>query len=222
MRMKSLAPWLAAVSLAAVFAVVIGLPGADVAQLQSGNGATTTMPTLKATPAQVQGPYFLANSPWRTNLIPTGMKGQPITITGKVLATDGTELKNATIHVWLADPQGVYDNQDKDGNPLNIPVAKQTLRGRIKTDAKGYSFSILRPGNYEIEDGAMRPAHIHIKVEARGYNTLITQLYFTDDPWNEKDLPGPNFFQPELLVPLAAGANPGDPQLGTFNFVLAK
>jgi protocatechuate 3,4-dioxygenase beta subunit len=178
--------------------------------------------TLKPTPPQVEGPYFLANSPWRDNLIPAGLKGTPIKISGKVFATDGTEIKDATIHVWLADPQGVYDNQAKDGSPLNIPVSKQTLRGRIKTDAKGYAFTILRPGNYEIEDGVMRPAHIHIKVEAKGYKTLITQLYFTDDPWNDKDLPGDKFFQPELLVPLTAGAKVDDPQLGTFNFVLTK
>lgn len=177
---------------------------------------------LKSTPTQVQGPYFLANSPWRDNLIPAAMTGQPIKIGGKVLATAGSEIKGATIHVWLADPQGVYDNQDKDGNPLNIPIAKHTLRGRLKTDAQGYSFSILRPGNYEIEHGVRRPAHIHIKVEASGYKTLVTQLYFTDDPWNDKDLPGDQFFQPELLVPLTASAKTDDPQLGTFNFVLRK
>lgn len=179
--------------------------------------------TLSPTPSQVEGPYFLAGSPVRDNLIVAGMNGQAIAISGQVLATDGSIIPNATVHVWLASPTGVYDNQDAQGNPLNIPVSMQKLRGRILTGATGtYKVTLLRPGNYEVEEGKFRPAHIHIRVEAPGYKTLITQLYFTDDPFNTKDLPGKGFFQPELLVPLTAGATNSDPQTGKFNFVLVK
>lgn len=183
--------------------------------------ATTTLPP---TPQQVDGPYFLANAPMRSRIIPAGMAGDELAISGRVLATDGSVISDAMVHVWLADPKGVYDNQDAQGNPIKIPVSKMTLRGRIKSDAAGkYGFECLRPGNYELEEGKWRPAHIHIKVEAKGYKTLVTQLYFVDDKYNEKDLPGPLFFQMELLVPMdPATASPGVVQKGHFDFVLEK
>lgn len=179
---------------------------------------------LSPTPAQVEGPYFLNNSPIRSNLIPSFMSGQAIQITGQVTDTAGNVLPNATVHVWLASPQGHYDNEDAQGNPVAIPLNQQILRGRIITDHQGkYTFDCLRPGNYSLGNGMMRPAHIHVRVEAPGHKTLITQLYFTDDQFNLKDLPGPGFFKPELLVPLLPGTpQSGVTQHGNFNFVLSK
>lgn len=181
--------------------------------------ATTALPP---TPQQVKGPYFLPNAPVRNRIIPAGMSGDELAVSGRVLATDGSIITDAVVHVWLADPQGVYDNQDAQGNPIRIPVSKMKLRGRINVDASGkYEFECLRPGNYELAAGRWRPAHIHVQVEAKGYKTLVTQLYFVDDKYNDKDLPGPLFFQKELLVPMnPVSASPGVVQNGTFDFVL--
>ena len=189
------------------------------------NSATAKLnsPGLSPTPSQVEGPYFLPDSPIRDSLIPAGQTGQAIEIRGQILALDGSIIPAATLHFWLASPDGVYDNQDAQGNPLTIPIAEQKLRGRILCDASGaYKVSLLRPGNYEVAKGQFRPAHIHVRVEAKGYKTLITQLYFTDDPFNSSDLPGEGFFKPELLVPLKTGATSADPQTGQFDFVLTK
>jgi protocatechuate 3,4-dioxygenase beta subunit len=193
--------------------------------IMTANSATTKLssPGLSPTPSQVEGPYFLADSPIRDSLIPAGLTGQAIEISGKILALDGSIIPAATLHVWLASPDGVYDNQDEQGNPLPIVTAEQKLRGRILTGASGaYKVNLLRPGNYEVAKGQFRPAHIHIRVEAPGYKTLITQLYFTDDPFNNSDLPGEGFFKPELLVPLKPGASSAEPQTGQFDFVLTK
>jgi len=104
---------------------------------------------LRATPQQVLGPYFLANSPLTRRLFPKAASGSAVKISGQVLSTDCKPLAGATVHVWLASPEGKYDNQDADGNPLNIPQSQQTYRGQIVTDANGkYSFECLRPGNY--------------------------------------------------------------------------
>jgi protocatechuate 3,4-dioxygenase beta subunit len=178
--------------------------------------------SLSPTPEQVEGPYFLTYAPVTGNLIPAGMAGEPIEVTGRVLDTSGKPVANAIVHVWVADPKGVYDNQDATGAVVKIPFSKMTLRGRIFTDATGsYSFKCLRPGNYALGNGQMRPAHIHVKVEASAHKTLITQLYFTDDKFNVHDLPGPGFFQKELLVYLTpAKAAAGVVQKGTFDFVL--
>jgi len=37
---------------------------------------------------------------------------------------------------------------------------------------------------------AFRPAHIHTRLTAPGYESLTTQLYFAGDPWLESDVVG--------------------------------
>ena len=180
-------------------------------------------PHLRATPQQVLGPYFLPNSPLTSRLFPQTATGSPVKVSGQVMSTDCKPLSGATVHVWVANPQGQYDNQDARGNPLAIPQEQQLYRGRIVCDADGnYSFECLRPGNY-FDSGwkLWRPAHVHIKVEAQGYQELVTQLYFDDDAQNSHDIPGDDFFQPELAMQLApAIPKPGVTQVGTYNFVL--
>jgi protocatechuate 3,4-dioxygenase beta subunit len=190
---------------------------------------TQTQPSLlprklRLTPAQVLGPYFLANSPLKQKLFPGNVTGSEIEVSGQVLDQDGNPLA-ATVHVWLADPKGVYDNQDQTGAPMMIPLSQQLYRGRIVTDKEGkYSFSCLRPGNYF--DGGWnlwRPAHLHVTVESHGFESLTTQLYFDDDAHNLHDIPGDDFFLPELALQLApALPKSGVVQKGTFNFVLSK
>lgn len=183
---------------------------------------------LQPTPAQVEGPYFLANSPVSKalDLTPSGASGDPIEVTGQVLSTDGKLITGATVHVWLADPNGVYDNQDKNGDPVNLHPSKHRLRGRIVVGADGkYYFKALRPGNYALTPNGkdFRPGHIHIKVEAPGYKTLVTQLYFQDDGYNTHDLDGDGFFKPELAIHMQPALPDGKTvQKGVFNFVLQK
>lgn len=176
------------------------------------------------TPSQVLGPYFIANSKLQSKLFPAGVAGEEISVNGQVLAQDGKVIVGATIAVWVADPSGRYDNQRDDGSTKPIALKDHLYRGRIVSDKTGgYGFQILRPGNYF--DGGWnlwRPSHIHIIVEAKGYETLTTQLYFEDDAHNTLDIPGDDFFQPELVVRLnPAVPTKGIVQKGAFNFVLA-
>ncbi|MBU6453761.1 MAG: hypothetical protein KGS72_18420 [Cyanobacteria bacterium REEB67] len=196
---------------------------------------------LRLTPGQVEGPYFIASAPLRNRLFPpsaflppAGVSGEEaaavlaklpdqIQISGQVLAADCATIAGATVSVWVADPHGRYDNQDDAGNPIEIPAEQQAYRGRIITEADGhFSFICLRPGNYFDEGWKLwRPAHIHVKVEAPGFVELVTQLYFEDDAQNGLDIPGDDFFQPELVVQLSPGIPiKGLVQKGYFNFVL--
>ncbi len=180
---------------------------------------------LRLTPSQVEGPYFIANSTQKRKLYPTGVNGSALTISGQVLDQNGTPLASAQVSIWLADPQGRYDNQEDNGDPKPITVAQQVYRGRVITDKSGnYAFDCLRPGNY-FDDGwqLWRPAHIHLKAEAKGYKDLTTQLYFDDDAQNPHDIPGDDFFLPELALQLAPAIPAvGVVQKGTFNLVLSK
>jgi catechol 1,2-dioxygenase len=179
---------------------------------------------LRPTPEQVQGPFFLEDAPFSSNAITPGDTGDVISIRGQVLSTDGTSIRDAVVHIWLADTNGVYDNQDADGN--DIPIAREQYRNRvrIKTSKRGaFRFTCLRPGNYPLtgEPVDVRPGHIHAIVEAPGFKTLITQLYFQDDAYNEHDIPREGFFQPELAVHLSpALPQANTTQRGVFNFVL--
>ncbi len=180
---------------------------------------------LRLTPTQVEGPYFIANSPVQSKLFPAAVTGSQVHVSGQVLDQDGNALASATVSIWVADPQGRYDNQEDNGDPAVIPVAQMLYRGRVITDKNGnYAFDCLRPGNYF--DGGWnlwRPAHIHVKVEASGHKEMTTQLYFDDDAQNAHDIPGDDFFLPELALQLAPAVPAvGVVQKGTFNFVVPK
>jgi len=45
---------------------------------------------------------------------------------------------------------------------------------------------------------AWRPAHLHLKLSAPGYELLTTQLYFPGDPHNADDIA--DAVKPELLL----------------------
>src|ERR1700722_19648284 len=117
--------------------------------LRPSDSATLRNRCLRPTPQQVLGPYFLANSPQTSRLFPQSASGSRVNVSGQVMSPGCQPLAGATVHVWLADPQGAYDNQDAQGNPLNVPAAQQLYRGRMVSDAAGnYAFDCLRPGNY--------------------------------------------------------------------------
>ncbi|MBV8220573.1 MAG: hypothetical protein JO325_19070, partial [Solirubrobacterales bacterium] len=160
--------------------------------------------------------------PRRTRLFPSGAKGSRLKIEGQVLAVDGAVVVGATIHVWLADPTGAYDNQDANGDPLSIPAFKQLFRGRLTTGRTGrYAFTCLRPGNYF--DGGWklwRPAHIHVKLSAEGYQPLTTQLYFHGDEFLDSDVA--RAVKDELILPLEPAGNNGSSHLTLrYDFQLA-
>lgn len=184
---------------------------------------------LIPTPQQVKGPYFLANSPFRRTLIPKGLTGQKLVLSGQVLDTAGNTIAGAIVHLWIADPSGRYDNQLDNGAPSQLDPSQHKLRGRQHTNKNGcYRWIFLRPGNYPLVPGGSqkRPAHLHVMIEAPGYKTLVTQIYMPDDYWNTRDIKDgreDDFFQPELIVHLAPAVPHGkQTQVGTFNFVLSK
>jgi protocatechuate 3,4-dioxygenase beta subunit len=122
----------------------------------------------------VEGPYYVPDSPFRTILADRDEPGEHIVIKGTVYSTDcTTPVKDALVEVWQTDASGKYHYRDEG----------YRLRGQMRTDEKGqYEFSTVQPGRYRIMNG-FRPAHIHFKVSHRDYETLITQLYFQGDPF---------------------------------------
>ncbi len=135
------------------------------------------------TPHQIEGPYYSPQTPRRSNLV-DGLRGELLVLEGRVLSTSCRPIPNAIVDLWSCDSQGEYDNT----------VFK--LRGHQITDAQGrFRFQTLMPGSYG-NSSFRRTPHLHVKVQAPASPLLTTQLYFPDQPLNQRD----GFFNPALLV----------------------
>ena len=120
--------------------------------------------------------------------------GEPVLVSGRVLAPDGQPLAGALLDVWQASAEGLYDVQDSNQPDMN-------LRGKFRTDAQGqYAFRTIKPAFYSIPaDGPVgkmlkatgrhtyRPAHIHFIVSAVGYESVTTELFAEGDPYLNSD-----------------------------------
>lgn len=150
-----------------------------------------------ATESSILGPFYREGAPARANgadLADGAAEGARVLVSGRVAALDGAPIAGATLDVWQTAPNAEYAAMDPGQPEFN-------LCGRIETGADGrYSFRTRKPVSYTIPGdgpvGAMlkaagrhnwRPAHIHFKVSATGYRTLVTQLFTDDDPYLESD-----------------------------------
>lgn len=165
----------------------------------------------------IEGPYYVPDAPTQNSPATIEMRddepGTPLRFYGQVRAVDGTPLKNAKVELWHADDLGFY-SQFAPGLP------EWNLRGTFIADDEG-NFEIFtkQPAPYQIPtDGACgqliaaagwhawRPAHLHLKVSAPGYDLLTTQLYFTGDAHLSDDVA--SAVKPELVLnpkPAASG-----------------
>jgi protocatechuate 3,4-dioxygenase beta subunit len=148
-----------------------------------------------ATESTVFGPFFVAGAPEIAlgGDIAFGAKGQPCHVAGTVRGTDGKPVPGARIEIWEADEDGFYDVQYPDGHLAG--------RGWLSSGPDGeYRFWSVHPAPYPIPDdgpvgdlltaagrGPMRPAHLHFKVVAPGYRTLITHIFVAGDPYLDRD-----------------------------------
>ena len=149
----------------------------------------------QVTTRQTEGPFFKPSSPQRVTLIEPGTKAPLLVVTGRVLARDCQPLKGALLDFWHADEQGDYDNQGF------------RYRGHQFTDAEGrYRLETIVPAEYP-----GRARHIHVKVQPSGGRVLTTQLYFPNEPGNQRD----GIFRPDLVMQMK------DRAAGAFDFVVA-
>jgi protocatechuate 3,4-dioxygenase beta subunit len=107
----------------------------------------------RATAPDSLGPFYVPGAPVR------GSVGEGYLLRGRVLsAATCRPVRRARIEFWLVNEQGEYDD-----------AHRATLLAR--TDGR-YRFESNRPVAY-----GSRPAHIHVRVTARGFRTLVTQHY---------------------------------------------
>jgi len=135
----------------------------------------------RVTPRDALGPFYKPGAPAQAELCASGSGGsQKLTVTGRVLSTpDCAPLTGALVEVWQADARGDYTQV---GAGRDDPGC--LLRAVLRSDAEGrYAFRTVMPGEYP-----GRPRHIHYRVSAKGYATLVTQLYFARERGVPQDL----------------------------------
>jgi protocatechuate 3,4-dioxygenase beta subunit len=152
--------------------------------------------TEGVTESSVLGPFYVDGAPMIENggdLIGEN-PGDKGVVRGRVRTADGKEIPGALLDVWQNASNGLYSVEDAEQDDFN-------LRCRLIAGADGgYSFTTIRPMPYTVPDdgpaGVMlramgrhpwRPAHIHFKVSADGYQDLVTELYPDDDRYIDED-----------------------------------
>ncbi len=155
-------------------------------------------PDSIATPGSLTGPFHVSGSPYveiggmiNLDTIPGE---QTVYVAGHVLDTTGKSIPDAVLDIWQTAPNRLYAVQDQSQSEFN-------LRGKQRVDQHGrYGFKTVRPVPYPIpRDGpvgkileaskrhGMRAAHIHIGVEAFGYESLVTEIFDADDNYKTSD-----------------------------------
>ncbi|AKN68318.1 intradiol ring-cleavage dioxygenase [Herbaspirillum seropedicae] len=148
------------------------------------------------TEATVFGPFHVEDAPQYPlgADIANGAKGEPCFVSGSVRGRNGRPLAHARMEVWQADENGFYDVQYAD-------LDQYRARGTLFTDAEGrYHFRSILANPYPIpHDGPVgrmleklgrhpwRPAHLHFRIQAEGYETLITHVFRRDDVYLDSD-----------------------------------
>lgn len=150
--------------------------------------------TKGKTPAQTSGPFYPVVDQIDTDadLIQVsganaGAKGKIVIIEGVVTDQNCLAVPGALVEIWQACESGRY-NHPSDPNTAPLDPNFQYW-GKAVTDNDGkYRFRTIIPGAYPADTDWVRPPHIHFKIARLGYIELITQMYFSGEALNAKDL----------------------------------
>ncbi|MFC3111322.1 intradiol ring-cleavage dioxygenase [Undibacterium arcticum] len=148
------------------------------------------------TESTVFGPFHVEGSPQYAlgDDIANGAKGDPCFVRGVVRDIDGKSVPNASMEVWQADADGLYDVQYADQD-------SHRGRGTFHSGPQGeYYFRTIGAEAYPIpHDGTVgrmlealgrhpwRPAHLHFLIKAENYQTLITHVFRNGDKYLDSD-----------------------------------
>jgi hydroxyquinol 1,2-dioxygenase len=149
-----------------------------------------------ATESTVFGPFHVAGAPAIANGgdVAQGAAGVPLYVHAQLRSLSGVPVAGATVDVWQADEQGLYDVQRAG--------TAQQARGVLHSDAQGKVwFKTVLPVAYPVPtDGPVgqllmatgrhpwRPAHIHFMVQAPGFERLITHVFRQGDAYLDSDV----------------------------------
>jgi protocatechuate 3,4-dioxygenase beta subunit len=154
-------------------------------------GSAAFAEELLRTPRLTEGPYYPDKLPLdRDNdLIIIGKSltpavGQITHLSGRVLDSTGSPVRNVVVEIWQCDANQVYLHTSD-----SIPKEKQRDKnfqgfGKFETNSKGeYYFRTIKPVPYPGRPGP----HIHIKVKRGERELLTTQMLIRGHSGNATD-----------------------------------
>lgn len=135
------------------------------------------------TPSQTVGPYLhlgLTDTRSISRVAGDGAKGERVSITFRVLDSDGAPVPDAMIELWQADSEGNYERADG---------ADFSGFGRLATVEDGScTFETIKPGCAPGPGETVQAPHINVSILGRGIlKRLSTRLYFGGDSLNAAD-----------------------------------
>lgn len=164
------------------------------------------------TTTDILGPFYRPNSPVRNNLAIKGAPGVLVELKGMVTHDDCVSTyKGAKIELWHCSADEVYDNSSDEFR----------YRGTTYCNEIGkYHFTTQMPVPYDAGGGNYRPAHFHLLISAPGYQSLVTQLYFTGDPYLASDASSSSPTAKARILPVESDGN--GKKTVTFNIVMRE
>lgn len=119
-------------------------------------------------------------SPWKIVITSKNEPGEPMIVTGRVMAPDGkTPVEGIRVHVYHTDAKGYY-------NPGTASSRNPRLNGTMMTNNEGrYEYHTIKPGSYP---EGRNPAHVHYVISGKGYSEQYDELEFEGDPFLSQDL----------------------------------
>ena len=105
--------------------------------------------------------------------------GRKIKIIGTVKNTNVKPITDALVYLYHTDARGWYAADAPHVSMNEGDMRHARLFGYVKTDKDGkFELHTIKPSGYPQSD---LPAHIHIHVEASGYQAVVTEFLFDDD-----------------------------------------
>jgi len=156
--------------------------------------ANNSVAGIPVTPPQTKGPFYPIHQQLDKDADLTWMQGSTdkaqgtyVHVMGQVQDQQGRPLSGTHVEIWQADTNGRY-RHIRDPNPAK-PDPNFQGWGISRSDEQGfYRFLTVLPGAYPAGPGWMRPPHIHFRIARQGFHTLITQMYFPNQKYNDADL----------------------------------
>lgn len=150
-----------------------------------------------ATESTVLGPFYVDNPPEAEQgaCISRTDDGVPMLVDVSVTDPEGRPIPGAVVDIWEGGPDGIYDVQ------RGLPSGEHDLRARFRADEEGRvrCWAVV-PVSYPVpDDGPVgelldatgrhpwRPAHVHFRIAAEGFEPLVTHLFVSGDPYLTSD-----------------------------------
>src|SRR6187200_2742039 len=105
--------------------------------------------------------------------------GKKIKVIGTVKSSEGKPIENALVYLYHTDSRGWYAVDAPHVSMNEGDMRHARLFGYVKTNKDGkFELYTIKPSGYPQSD---LPAHIHVHIDANGFQSFVTEFLFDDD-----------------------------------------